>query len=155
MHSNETIPGDRVILSTRTLDFPRELVFRAWSEPAHLAVWWGPAGFTNTFHEFDQRPGGDWRFTMHGPDGHNYENHSVFREVEPCARITFDHLSNPRFHTIVLFEEPAAGRTRIVWRMIFETAEIRAAVQARVGEANEENFDRLAAELARMSAAAS
>ena len=60
---------DREIVSTRTLDLPRSLVFQAFSDPDHLAHWWGPRGFTNTFHAFDLRPGGVWTFVMHGPDG--------------------------------------------------------------------------------------
>ena len=63
---------DREIVSTRVLDAPRELVFRAFSDPDLLARWWGPEGFTNTFHEFDLRPDGAWRFVMHGPDGTDY-----------------------------------------------------------------------------------
>ena len=59
----------REIVSIRVFDFPRELVFNAWTDPEHLVHWWGPKGFTNTFHEFDLRPGGIWRFVMHGPDG--------------------------------------------------------------------------------------
>jgi len=62
------------IISSRTFSFPQELVFRAWSEPDHLKNWWGPAGFTNTFIEFDFRVGGKWSFIMHGPDKGNYAN---------------------------------------------------------------------------------
>lgn len=152
MNSIESIPDDRVILSTRTFEHPRARVFRAWTDPRRLAVWWGPDGFTNTFHQFDLRPEGDWRFTMHGPDGHNYENHSIFREIEPGSRIVFDHVTNPRFHVVVTFEGPAESRTLVTWRMIFETAEICAAVRERVGDANEQNFNRLEAELVKMRA---
>jgi uncharacterized protein YndB with AHSA1/START domain len=60
---------DREIVTTRAIAAPPELVFKAWCDPAHLVHWWGPKGFTNTFHEFDPRPGGAWRFVMHGPDG--------------------------------------------------------------------------------------
>lgn len=66
--------ADLQIVSTRVFDFPRDLVFGAWTDPAHLAHWWGPKGFTNSFHEFDLRPGGNWRFVMHGPDGVDYRN---------------------------------------------------------------------------------
>ena len=69
--------SDREIVTTRLLDWPRERVFRAWTDPAHLARWWGPKGFTNTFHEFDLRPGGLWRFVMHGANGADYQNKSA------------------------------------------------------------------------------
>ena len=59
--------ADREIVTTRVMDAPRELVFKAWTDPDHLVHWWGPTGFTNTFHEFDLKPGGVWRFVMHGP----------------------------------------------------------------------------------------
>ena len=68
--------SDREIVTTRVFDAPRELVFKAWTDPDHLAKWWGPKGFTNTFQEFDMRPGGVWRFIMHGPDGVDYKNKS-------------------------------------------------------------------------------
>ncbi len=150
MQSTESIPADRVILSSRTFEYSRELVFRAWSDPKLLATWWGPKGFTNTFYEFDQQPGGRWKFTMHGPDGHNYENDSIFREIVPDARIVFDHVCNPLFRMVATFDGPAESCTLLTWRMIFETAEVCAAVKSRVGDANEENFDRLEAVLAKM-----
>ena len=79
--------SEREIVTTRVIDAPRERVFKAWTDPEHLAQWWGPKGFTNTFQEFDMRPGGAWRFVMPGPDGVDYKN--VF--VNPfgphhCAR---------------------------------------------------------------------
>ena len=61
--------ADRMIVTSRVINAPRHLVFRAWTDPVSPARWWGPKGFTNTFHEFDLRPGGVWRFVMHGPDG--------------------------------------------------------------------------------------
>jgi uncharacterized protein YndB with AHSA1/START domain len=60
---------DREIITSRVYDAPRELVFKAWTDPKHIARWWGPNGFTTTIHEMDVRPGGAWRFIMHGPDG--------------------------------------------------------------------------------------
>lgn len=73
--------SEREPVTSRVLEAPRERVFRAFSDPAHLERWWGPKGFTNTFHEFDLRPGGNWRFVMHGPDGADFPNESVFVEV--------------------------------------------------------------------------
>ena len=70
------------ILSSRLFRYPRTLMFRAWTEPELLARWWGPKGFTNTFHQFDLRPGGTWKFTMHGPEKGNYQNECVFFKIE-------------------------------------------------------------------------
>ena len=143
-------PSDREIVSTRVLDMPREHVFRAWTEPEHLARWWGPKGFTNTFREFDQRPGGRWRFVMHGPNGVDYENESVFVEIAAPARIVFRHVTAPRFEVTATFAEQGR-KTRLTFRMLFETAAECAKVKLYAVEANEQNFDRLEAELARMA----
>ena len=84
--------ADGEIVSTRVFDAPREVVFRAFTDPALLARWWGPKGFTNTFHEFDPRPGGAWRFVMHGPDGTDYPMTKDFVEVVPPERIVLQHI---------------------------------------------------------------
>ena len=139
--------GRETVLS-RTFDAPRALVWRAWTEPENLIMWWGPRGFTNTFHEIDVRPGGVWRFIMHGPDGTDYPNESVFVEVVDRERVVFDHLEPVhRFRmTITLADD--GGKTRVTWRMAFDSAEEYARVKPFVVEANEQNFDRLAAHLA-------
>jgi len=143
-------PSDREITTRRVLDAPRERVFQAFSDPARLARWWGPNGFTNTFHECDLRPGGHWRFVMHGPNGGDYQNHSVFMEVVKPERIVFDHLSDHWFRMTITLSARPASQTLITWHMLFETAAERDRIQAIVGEANEQNLDRLEAELARV-----
>ncbi len=140
----------RVIVSTRVVGAARELVFKAFTDPDHLVHWWGPKGFTNTFQEFDLRPGGTWRFVMHAPDGVNYQNKSVFVEIMKPERIVFEHVSGPQFQmTIALAEE--GGKTKITWRMLFESAADCDKVKKFAVEANEQNFDRLEAELAKMA----
>jgi len=140
---------DREIVTTRVIDAPRELVFRAFTEPERLARWWGPKGFRNTFHEFDLRPGGQWRFVMHGPDGKDYENHSEFREVVKPERIVFDHACVPHFQMVQTYED-LGGRTRLTWRMRFATEEAYNMVKDFAPRCSEENFDRLEAELIKM-----
>lgn len=142
-------PSDLEIVSTRSFDAPRERVFEAFSDPSRLARWWGPKGFTSTFHEFDLRPGGTWRFLMHGPDGVAHPNESVFVEIVKPERIVFQHVSGHRFEMTITLDEQGGG-TRVTWRMRHETAEECAKVKRFVVDANEQNFDRLAAELARM-----
>jgi len=138
---------DREIVSARVLDAPRQVVYRAFTDPSLLARWWGAAGFTNTFHEFDPRPGGAWRVVMHGPDGTDYRNESQFVDVVAPERIAFDHLRPMhRFRMTMTFDDEA-GRTRLTWRMLFESPEEVDRVRGVITRANEENFDRLEAVL--------
>jgi len=123
----------REIVATRVFDAPRELVFRMWTEPQHVAQWWGPRGFTNTIHEMDVRPGGVWRFVMHGPDGVDYRNKIVYTEVVRPERIAYDHVSGPKFHATATFEDEGGGKTRLTVRMVFDTAAERDKVAREFG----------------------
>jgi uncharacterized protein YndB with AHSA1/START domain len=143
------IISDREIISTRDFAAAREELFAAFSDPARLAQWWGPAGFTNTIREFDLRPGGAWHLTMHGPDGTDFHNESRFLEVVRPERIVFEH-EEPvhRFRMTMTFAAHGMGTT-LTWRMVFESAEEVTKLGALIVAANEQNFDRLAAHLAR------
>ena len=66
-------------------------MFSAFTDPKHLAQWWGPDGFTTTTHSFDFRPGGIWRFVMHGPDGRDYQNRIIYDEIVPPERLVYHH----------------------------------------------------------------
>lgn len=144
-------PGDREIVSTRVFDAPRERVFEAFSDPRRLARWWGPNGFTSTIHEFDLRPGGAWRFVMHAPGGAAFENVSEFIEVVAPERIVFQHLEPIHRFQMTMTLVPEAGKTRLTWRMRFESAAELERVKAFIPAANEQNLDRLAAQLATMA----
>jgi uncharacterized protein YndB with AHSA1/START domain len=136
------------IVSARVFDAPRAVVFRAFTDPALVARWWGPAGFTNTFHEFDPRPGGAWTLVMHGPDGTHYPMTKEFVEVLPPERIVLRHLQGVHtFHMAMTFADDGPG-TRVTWRTRFDSVEEAARVREFWGVANEENFDRLQALLA-------
>jgi uncharacterized protein YndB with AHSA1/START domain len=141
---------DRTILSTRTVDYPRELVFKAWTDPIHLANWWGPKGFTNSFHEFNPQPGGKWELTMHGPNGGNYENESMFEKIIAPELIIWNRISKPLFRVEVSFEA-SGNQTTVHFKMIFPTVEDYNKVINFIPAANEENFDRLEAELSKMN----
>ena len=144
MNSNTS---DQEIVSIRVLNFPREVVFKAYTDPDQLVKWWGPKGFTNTFHEFDLRVGGAWRFIMHSPDGKNYPNEAVFVEITPPERLVFDHVSLPKFRVTITFE--ALGqKTRVTFRQRFGSAEECRRIKVYAAPANEENFDRVEALLA-------
>jgi len=134
--------GENVVINSRKFDFPRELVFKAWTTSEQLARWWGPKGFTNTFHEFDFMPGGHWRFVMHGPNGVDYPNHSTFEEIVPLERIVIRHLNNPEFLLTATFEE-IDGRTKVTWRQQFMKWAAFEQAKSYLIEANEQNFDRL------------
>jgi uncharacterized protein YndB with AHSA1/START domain len=136
------------VATGRTLPHPPEAVFAAFADPARLARWWGPAGFTNEFEVCDLRTGGEWRFVMRGPDGTRHPNVSRFREVDAPRRFVVEHLSAPRF-TLTVVLTAADGGTRVSWLQVFESAEIAARLRPLVEPANEQNLDRLAAEVAR------
>ena len=139
------------IVSSRVLNFPRELVFQAFADPKHLANWWGPKGFMNLFEKFDFKPGGEWRFVMRGPNGKDFPNHSVFQEISKPNRIVFKHLGTIHpFQMIMTLDELPGNQTKFQFRMIHETAEECSKVKAFAPQANEQNFDRLESELSKM-----
>jgi uncharacterized protein YndB with AHSA1/START domain len=122
-------------------------VFAAFADPQRLARWWGPDGFRNSFDVCDFRPGGAWQFTMHGPDGANYPNESVFFAIEANRRVVIDHVCQPLFRLTVDLE-PSASGTLVRWTQVFEDAAVAAAVAHIVEPANAQNLARLAAEVA-------
>jgi len=123
----------RSIIGSRLLDAPRELVFLAFTEPRHLAQWWGPNGFTTTTHSFDFRPGGVWRFVMHGPDGRDYPNRIIYEEIVRPERIVYRHdggedVESVQFSQTLTFEDLGGRRTQLTWHGRFPSAEERARV---------------------------
>jgi uncharacterized protein YndB with AHSA1/START domain len=119
--------SDRSLSLTRIFDAPRELVWQAWTDPEHVVNWWGPDGFTNTNREMDVRPGGVWRFVMHGPDGTDYKNYIKFIEVVKPERLVYlhngeDETDDVHFQATILFDE-RDGKTHLSMQMVFKTAE--------------------------------
>ena len=109
---------DREIVITRLIDAPRDLVFEAWTDAKHLAAWWGPTGFTTTTSAFDMRPGGVWRFVMHGPDGRDYQNRITYDEIVRPERIVYSHGGGDdaepvQFETTVTLED-IGGKTKLL-----------------------------------------
>ncbi|MDB6165788.1 MAG: Activator of Hsp90 ATPase 1 family protein [Lacunisphaera sp.] len=140
-------PSPREIINTRLLAAPRERVFAAFSDPAQLAQWWGPKGFTATVHEFDFRPGGQWRVTLHGPDGTDYPNDKEFLEISPPERIVFLHRQTGHDFRMTMTFTRCEGATLVIWVLQFESAAALAPLRDIIAQANEQNFDRLAAHL--------
>lgn len=147
--------GREIVLS-RELDAPRELVWQAFTDPTQVVRWWGPNGFTTTIKKWDFQVGGEWSHTMHGPDGTDYPNYSIFREIVPQERIAYGHGGGRKggpgaqFEATWTFESLGPKRTRLTGRMVFPTAEARDIVVREYGaiEGGRQTLARLAALLA-------
>ena len=145
--ASESDTSDRELVIRRVFDAPRELVWKAWTDPKHVANWWGPNGFTNTIHEMDVRPGGVWRLTMHGPDGTDWPNKMTFIEVVPPQRLVYDHCDDVPggeaggFHVTATFDDQN-GKTACTFRMLFKTAAERKRVVDEFGATEGAKFIR-------------
>jgi uncharacterized protein YndB with AHSA1/START domain len=136
-------PQGELVL-TRTFDAPRDLVFKVWTDPKHVAKWWGPHGFTTTIHEMDVRPGGAWRYSMRGPDGNDYPFDGEFVEISAPERLVFvgtihsetghdvwteigfierEGKTHVRVHQVYAFEGDATRGAPIGWSMQFDRLE--------------------------------
>jgi uncharacterized protein YndB with AHSA1/START domain len=150
--------SDREIVITRVVHAPRELVWQAWTDPKHVVHWWGPRGFTTTIKKMDFRVGGVWEHVMHGPDGTDYPNKSVFKEIVPLERITYSHgggRENGRGATFIAtwtFETVEGNRTRLTGRMVFPDKDARDRVVRDYGavEGGRQTLERAAEYLAGM-----
>jgi len=139
--------SDRELRITRTFDAPVELLWEVWTKPEHIAKWWGPNGFTNTINKMDVTPGGDWHLVMHGPDGTNFMNKSVFKEVVPLKKLVYAHY-HPNFIATIEFEAKGE-QTFLSWHMLFESREefIQVVKAHKADEGLKQNIEKLAAYL--------
>ena len=133
--------------TSRNLLAKIEQVFAAF-QPERLVRWWGPAGFTNTSTLCEFKNGGRWSFTMHGPDGKHYPNENLFSEIVAPTKVVIQHVSEPKFRLTISLE-PLAEGTRVFWVQEFESAEVARQIEHICVPANEQNLDRLAAEVLR------
>jgi uncharacterized protein YndB with AHSA1/START domain len=115
------------IYLTRIYDAPVKLVWEAWNDPKQCVQWWGPRGFTFTNHGKELRPGGKWRYTMHGPDGKDWPNVTLYHEVEEYKKLVYDHGGTddtpPMFRVTVLFTD-VKGKTQLDFTMAFISPEV-------------------------------
>jgi len=132
-------------------------VWDAWVKPEHVAKWWGPDGFTNTVHEMSVKPGGVWRVTMHGPDGTDYPNKIVFKEVKRPELLTYFHCDDGddagvAFDSAVTFEEKG-GKTLVTLRVTLASSQERERLIEEVGalEGGKQTLGRLAAYAEKMA----
>jgi len=139
-------PADATFRSRRVLAYPVERVFEAFARPELLARWWGPTGFTNTFEVFEFKPSGRWKYMMHGPDGSNYRNESVFLRLDAPSTLVIQHVSPPRYVLTLTLAAHDHG-TAITWAQEFETSKVAGLLKHIVEPANEQNLDRLEAVL--------
>jgi len=141
---------NRELRITRTFKASIELMWEVWTDPEHVKNWWGPNGFTSTIHNMDFKEGGEWKLTMHGPDGTNYPNRSIYKEIIPFEKIVFEHF-NPHFITTVLFMAKG-DETHIDWTLLFDTAEMRETIVKahKADEGQKQNIERLEKYLSKM-----
>ncbi len=136
------------IYLTRLYDADVKTVWDAWTDPKQVAKWWGPRGFTLTTHSKDLRPGGHWSYTMHGPDGKDWENKTIYHEVEKYSRLVYDHGGNddrpPLFRVTVTFQD-VKGKTLMEMAMAFENPEVAKQMAGFIKQAGgNSTWDRLA-----------
>jgi uncharacterized protein YndB with AHSA1/START domain len=134
--------------TSREIPATAEQVFAAISQPERLARWWGPAGFTNTFHVCEFKNGGRWSFIMHGPDGRKYPNENVFAEIDPPGKVVVQHASEPKYRLSIELVSSAVG-TVVSWSQAFESSEVASRLEHIVVPANDQNLERLSAEILR------
>jgi uncharacterized protein YndB with AHSA1/START domain len=134
--------------TSREIPATVEQVFAAISDPERLARWWGPAGFTNTFTVCEFKNGGRWSFIMHGPNGQNYPNESVFAEIESPRKVVVQHVVEPKFRLTIILASSAVG-TVVSWSQAFESSEVASRFERIAVPANEQNLDRLSVEVFR------
>jgi uncharacterized protein YndB with AHSA1/START domain len=123
-----TTPTEREIVITRLFDAPRELVFKACTDPNLIPQWWEPKRFTTTVDKMDVRPGGIWRFVQRAPGGNKYVFNAMYHEIVPPERLvyTFEFEGMPGHVALetVTFEEHD-GKTKLTDKLLFQTVEDR------------------------------
>ena len=149
-------PGQQSIVMTRTFDAPRELVFRAFTDPDLLVQWWGPERLTTTIAQMDSKPGGIWRFVQHDEEGNEFAFKGVCHEVTPSERIiqTFEFEGMPghvSLETLIL--EEVDGKTKMTATSVFQSVEDRDGMyESGMQEGATESMDRLERLLAKADA---
>jgi uncharacterized protein YndB with AHSA1/START domain len=151
--------ANREILITREFNAPRELVWEAMTNPKHVVNWWGPRGFTTTIEKMDFRVGGIWKHVMRGPDGVNYPNESVFKEIVKPERIVYSHGGKREggpdisFVSTWTFDAIENKKTKVTIRVVFPSAENRDFVVREFGaiEGGKQTLERLGEYLPKMN----
>src|ERR1700730_7687624 len=148
--TSQTKDPNAAVNTERVLSANPQKVFAAFEQPDQLAQWWGPKDFTNTFEQFEFKSGGRWVFVMHCPNGANYANESVFREIQPDSKIVIEHVVKPWYKLTVTLTA-RGDQTHLGWVQEFESPEVAAKMRPLSESANEQNLDRLSASLPHQS----
>ena len=122
LKENRPATVDRELVISRLFNAPIELVWEVWTNPEHIKNWWGPNGFGNTIFKMDVKANGEWDLIMHGPDGTDYKNRSVYKEIVKHKKIVYEHVTGPKFTARIEFEKQA-DKTFLKWQRLFETKE--------------------------------
>lgn len=127
MEATSRCISDREIVLTRTVKAPRSLVWKVCTDPAHIDRWWGPNGFANKTIAHDLRVGGQWKYTMTGPDGKVWPNLITYTEVTPMDRLAYDHgdWENPKMFTGSLSFTDVEGGTLVTLHTVFPSKDVR------------------------------
>ena len=145
--TSQTNNPNAAVSTERVLSANPRKVFAAFEQPDQLSQCRGPKDFRNTFEQFEFKPGGRWVFVMHGPNGANYANESVFREIQPDSKIVIEHVVKPWYKLTVTLTA-RAEQTHLGWVQEFESPEVAAQMRPICEPANEQNLDRLQSILA-------
>ena len=132
----------RTVISSRILHAPVADVFDAYANPQKIVRWWGPSGFKLMTESIDLKEGGHWRFVFKGPNGTEYKNHLIFLRIERPHLFVVDHLSGPKYHGTVSFDD-LGSQTRVTMYWTFANPDVFAKIKDVVIAGNEGNFDRL------------
>lgn len=132
--------------TSREFSYSPASIFSVIANPESLARWWGPNGFTTTFSRFEFKPSSKWSFIMHSPDGTDYPNESEFAVIIPDEKVVIRHVCEPFFTLTVQIEETEDG-SKVNWLQEFDSEEVAEKVAHIAIPANEQNLDRLAAEI--------
>jgi uncharacterized protein YndB with AHSA1/START domain len=139
----------RTVVSSRIIDAPIGEVFDAYANPNKLVCWWGPNGFVLMNESLDLQEGGHWRFVFKGPDDTTYKNHLIFSKIDRPHLFAVDHLSGPKYHGAVTFDDLDDHKTLITMYWTFETPDVFAKVKQAVINGNKGNLDHLSEVVAR------
>jgi uncharacterized protein YndB with AHSA1/START domain len=133
-----------VFQNQRKIPASSKEIFKVFEDPTLLAKWWGPNGFICSFDLFEFKPQGKWSFTMHGPDGTNYPNEIVFKEIAAPNKVVLRHSVEPYFTLTVTIEDVEGGAV-INWHQDFDNEEIARNIAPIVKPANEQILEKLQA----------
>lgn len=141
---NTNNTADRELRISRLLNAPVDLVWEVWTNPDHIKNWWGPDGFTNTIHQMVVQAGGEWDLVMHGPDGTDYKNKSIFKEIIPLKKIVYEHITGPVFTATITFEAKGES-TQMEWHMLFRNREefVQTVTTFKADEGLRQNIEKL------------